>query len=112
VYLLECADELGVEMVLAVVGPSRANWRQNLRDWLCYNVADMATLKDFRDERLRKLKTLQDMGINPYTAESHRTHNASDIVTQFDNLQGQVVTAVGRIVGIRKFGKLAFIALR
>jgi len=72
----------------------------------------MATLKDFRDERLRKLKTLRDMGINPYPSESHRTHNASEIVTQFDNLEGQVVTATGRIVGIRKFGKLAFIVIK
>jgi lysyl-tRNA synthetase class 2 len=72
----------------------------------------MATLKDFRDERLRKLKTLRDLGINPYPAESHRTHNEFDIVAQFDNLEGQVVTAVGRIVGIRKFGKLAFIVIK
>jgi lysyl-tRNA synthetase class 2 len=72
----------------------------------------MATLKDFRDERLRKLKTLRDLGINPYPADSHRTYNASDIVTQFDSLENQVVTAVGRIVGIRKFGKLAFIVIK
>jgi len=72
----------------------------------------MATLKDFRDERLRKLKELRDLGINPYPADSHRTHNASDIVAQFDNLENQVVTAVGRIVGIRKFGKLAFIVIK
>jgi lysyl-tRNA synthetase class 2 len=72
----------------------------------------MATLKDFRDERLRKLKTLRDLGINPYPADSHRTHNASDIVSQFDSLENQVVTSVGRIVGIRKFGKLAFIVIK
>lgn len=72
----------------------------------------MATLKDFRDERVRKLKALRDLGINPYPAKSHRTHNASDIVAQFNSLEGQVVTAAGRIVGIRKFGKLAFIVIK
>ncbi|MEI6850491.1 MAG: lysine--tRNA ligase [Candidatus Saccharibacteria bacterium] len=72
----------------------------------------MATLKDFRDERLRKLETLRGLGINPYPAQSHRTHNASDISNQFDSLQGTVVTVVGRIVGIRKFGKLAFIVIK
>lgn len=72
----------------------------------------MATLKDFRDERLRKLKELKDLGINPYPADSHRTHNASDVVSQFDNMENQVITAVGRIVGIRKFGKLAFIVIK
>ena len=72
----------------------------------------MATLQDYRDERLRKLKELQDLGINPYPAESHRTHNTVDIVSRFDELEGQTVTVTGRIMGLRKFGKLAFIVLR
>ena len=75
-------------------------------------MAGMATLKDFRDERLRKLKTLRDLGINPYPADSHRTHNAGDIIARFNDLKGQVVVVAGRIVGIRKFGKLAFIVVR
>ena len=72
----------------------------------------MATLKDFRDERLRKLQELRDLGINPYPAESHRTHDAADVVTRFDELQGQTATVAGRITGIRKFGKLAFIVVK
>jgi lysyl-tRNA synthetase class 2 len=72
----------------------------------------MATLKDFRDERIRKLKVLKDMGINPYPAESHRTHNTADIKARFDELEGQTATVDGRIMGIRKFGKLAFIVVR
>lgn len=72
----------------------------------------MATLKDYRDERLRKLEELHKLGVNPYPADSHRTHVTHDIVTRFDELEGQTVTVAGRIVGIRKFGKLAFIVLR
>ncbi len=72
----------------------------------------MATLKDFRDERLRKLKVLKDMGIDPYPAKSHRSHNTSDIKTKFDDLDGHTVTVAGRIIGIRKFGKLAFIVIK
>jgi lysyl-tRNA synthetase class 2 len=72
----------------------------------------MATLKDFRDERVRKLKVLKDMGINPFPPDSHRTHNTSDITTRFETLNGQVVTVAGRIIGIRKFGKLAFIVIK
>lgn len=72
----------------------------------------MATLQDYRDERLRKLQELKDLGINPYPAESHRTHNAGDVVAQFSELEGQTSTVAGRIVGIRKFGKLAFIVLK
>ena len=72
----------------------------------------MATLKDFRDERLRKLNTLREKGIDPFPAVSHRTHFAADVTSQFEHLQDHVVTVVGRIASIRKFGKLAFIVVR
>ena len=72
----------------------------------------MATLKDFRDERLRKLSDLKDAGFNAYPADSHRTHNTADIKADFDTLENQVVTVAGRVMGIRKFGKLAFIVVR
>jgi lysyl-tRNA synthetase class 2 len=72
----------------------------------------MATLKDFRDERLRKLDELKQLGINPYPAEAHRTHTAGEVIARFDELQGQTATIAGRIVGIRKFGKLAFIVIK
>lgn len=72
----------------------------------------MATLKDYRDERLRKLEELRSMGVNPYPADSHRTHTAGDIIGRFDELSGQNVTIAGRITSIRKFGKLAFIVVR
>lgn len=72
----------------------------------------MATLQDYRDERLRKLAELKELGVDPYPADSHRTHTTHDIVTRFDELEGQTATVAGRIMGIRKFGKLAFIVLR
>lgn len=72
----------------------------------------MATLQDYRNERLHKLDELKKLGVNPFPAESHRTHNAGDIVEKFDQLEGQTATVAGRIIGIRKFGKLAFIVLK
>lgn len=72
----------------------------------------MATLKELRDERLRKLDELKNIGINPYPAEAHRTHMVGEVTTQFDSLEGQTVTVVGRLIGTRKFGKLAFLVLR
>lgn len=72
----------------------------------------MATLKDFRDERLRKLKELQQLGLDTYPADSHRTHNNVTITSDFDGLNGKSVTVVGRITSIRKFGKLAFIVIK
>ncbi len=72
----------------------------------------MATLKDYRDERLRKLNDLKQLGVNPYPAQSKRTHNVADITGKFDELQNQEVSVVGRVQHIRKFGKIAFIVIR
>lgn len=72
----------------------------------------MATLQDYRDERLRKLETLKELGFNPYPAESHRTHYTADVVNDFAKHEGETVTVAGRIAGIRKFGKLAFIVVK
>jgi lysyl-tRNA synthetase, class II len=72
----------------------------------------MATLKDFRDERLRKLDELKKLGVNPYPANAERTHRLAELTDNFDQLQGREVSVVGRIVNIRKFGKIAFIVIR
>ncbi len=71
----------------------------------------MATLQDYRDERLRKLAELKELGINPYPGAAHRTAMAAAISTDFATLEGKEVTVAGRIAGLRKFGKLAFIVL-
>lgn len=71
----------------------------------------MATLHDYRNERLRKLAELKELGFNPYPATSHRTHTISDVITRFDELETQAVTVAGRVTSIRKFGKLAFVVL-
>ncbi|HTK39714.1 MAG TPA: lysine--tRNA ligase [Patescibacteria group bacterium] len=72
----------------------------------------MATLQDYRDERLRKLHELQDLGIETYPAKSQRTHTCKAVIDDFDSLVDQQVTVVGRVESIRSFGKLAFISLR
>lgn len=72
----------------------------------------MATLKELRDERLRKLDELKKLGINPYPAKAHRSHTAEQVVDEFKQLEHTDVTITGRITGIRKFGQLAFIVLR
>ena len=72
----------------------------------------MATLQDYRDERLRKLVELKSFGVEAYPATAHRTHTAREAVEKYDELAGQSVTVAGRIDSIRSFGKLAFIKLR
>lgn len=72
----------------------------------------MATLKDYRNERLRKLEELKQLGVDPYPAAAHRTHDTGDLLNQFDALEGNVVTVAGRVMAIRKFGKLGFVVVR
>ncbi|HVU59319.1 MAG TPA: amino acid--tRNA ligase-related protein [Candidatus Saccharimonadales bacterium] len=72
----------------------------------------MATLKELRDERLRKLDDLKKLGINPYPAGAARTHQLADISKQFADLEGKDVRVVGRVQAIRKFGKIAFVVIR
>lgn len=72
----------------------------------------MATLKELRDERLRKLNELKALGINPYPATANRTNYNQEIINNFDNLEGSTVTVVGRVKSIRKFGKIAFIVIK
>ncbi len=72
----------------------------------------MATLKELRDERLRKLEDLKKLGIDPYPATvKKRTHTSLEAKDSFKSLEGQEITIVGRIKNIRKFGKLAFIVV-
>lgn len=72
----------------------------------------MATLKDYRDERLRKLEELKKLGFDAYPAEAHRTNMTSEIVEKFDEFEGKQVTVAGRVMAIRKFGKLGFVVVR
>ncbi len=71
----------------------------------------MATLKELRDERLRKVEELRALGVNPYPAQSTRTHNLDQIKNDFDALENTEVSVVGRIFNIRKFGKIAFLVI-
>lgn len=72
----------------------------------------MATLQDYRNERLRKLDELKQLGFNSYPAQSHRTHQIGQVVDRFEELSGSTVTVAGRVVGLRKFGKLAFVVVK
>ena len=72
----------------------------------------MATLQDYRNERLRKLETLRQLGVEPYPAKSERTHACAEVLSNYDELVGKEVVVAGRVASIRSFGKLAFIKLR
>lgn len=72
----------------------------------------MATLRELRDERLRKLQELKQQRVALYPAHAQRTHTSQQIIDQFDELEGSDATMTGRIASTRKFGKIAFFVLR
>lgn len=69
-------------------------------------------MKEFREERIRKLEKLRSLGYNPYPAKANRTVMADKVSADFDTLNGKTETVFGRIKSIRKFGKIAFIVVR
>lgn len=71
----------------------------------------MATLKDFRDERIHKLNELREQGIDPYPAHTNRDTKIGDILADFDKYNEQTVCVAGRVASIRSFGKLAFVVV-
>ena len=68
----------------------------------------MATLKELRNVRIEKLKTLRSMGIDPYPAVSYKDTICADIESKFDTLNGKTVNVSGRVMSLRGHGKLLF----
>lgn len=72
----------------------------------------MANLQELRSERLRKLIELKKLGVNPYPSKANRTSLNKQVVDDFLKLENTIATVAGRIISIRKFGKLAFIVIK
>lgn len=72
----------------------------------------MATLKELRGERLRKLDELRALGVDPYPASCTRTHACGEITGKFNALAGKTVSVVGRITTTRKFARVAFFVIK
>lgn len=66
-------------------------------------------LSDEREVRLRKLKELRDIGINPYPARVERSHM---IAEARQKSVGEFIAIAGRIMTKRDMGKLTFCHLQ
>jgi lysyl-tRNA synthetase class 2 len=73
----------------------------------------MSSIDEIRDARIKKLKLLQDKGVNPYPAESKREITLQDAVVDFKNLENkkEIKWIAGRIMSIRGQGAIIFITL-
>ena len=59
--------------------------------------------------RLGKLNDMIQQGTNPYEITTFdRTHLSSEIIENFDALEGQTVTIAGRMMSRRVMGKASF----
>ena len=74
----------------------------------------------FREDRLNKLRKLQDLGVNAYGERTQGIQSTTDIHQQLEKLDleaGEISeTACGRVAGrimlLRSMGKLVFLTLR
>lgn len=63
-----------------------------------------------RDERLKKLTTLKEKGINPYPAKIKRDHEIDHVLKNYQELlkTGASFYVVGRLLSLRGHGNLTF----
>lgn len=67
-------------------------------------------MDDLREQRLKKLKELVDLGVKPYGGRFDRKDTAADCRDQYR--EGREVTVAGRLTAIRGHGKTVFCDLR
>lgn len=70
----------------------------------------MPTLEELRKTRIQKLENIKKAGIDPYPAESFRSHMVGEVLSQFIELsrsKAQIIVA-GRLMSLRKHGGSTF----
>ncbi|MEK7536983.1 MAG: lysine--tRNA ligase [Patescibacteria group bacterium] len=67
-------------------------------------------LEEIRKARLKKLENIRKAGVDPYPAESFRSHRVSEVLENFDDLSGigEKVTLTGRLMSLREHGGSLF----
>ena len=71
-------------------------------------------LEEIRKARLKKLENIRKAGVEPYPAESFRSHKISEALKNFDNLSesGEKITLAGRLRSLREHGGSLFSDLK
>ncbi|NLK00944.1 MAG: lysine--tRNA ligase [Clostridia bacterium] len=69
-------------------------------------------ISDIIKARFQKLDKLNDKGINPYGQKYDRTHGASEIIEDFEDLENKNVSIAGRVMAKRVHGKAGFAHLQ
>ena len=71
----------------------------------------MSSIEEIRSERLKKLNTLVERGVDPYPSKTNRTHTVSEALSSFEDLAANntPVTLAGRVLVMRGQGAILFI---
>ncbi len=79
----------------------------------------MANSENIVPERLEKLKRIREVGINPYPATYHRTHQNAQALSFFQQheqnaelISETALSLSGRVMAMRIMGKMAFMDIR
>lgn len=64
-------------------------------------------LQNLQKERVKKLRNIQKLGINPYPSKFNRKHEIAEAL----KLMGKKVSVAGRIRSLRPHGKITFVDL-
>ena len=67
-----------------------------------------SALAQVRNNRIEKIAKLRALGLDPYPSRAERSHELRSILEGFDELEGQTVTVVGRLMSRRKQGAMTF----
>jgi lysyl-tRNA synthetase class 2 len=73
----------------------------------------MASIEELRDARIKKIELLKEAGMDPYTANSLRTHTIREAIDGFDMISSinKEITLAGRVMSLRGQGALVFFNL-
>jgi len=62
--------------------------------------------------RRRKMEALREKGVEPFGHKFEADHFSTDIIDNYDSLEGKEVTIAGRLISIRSHGKAVFAHLQ
>ena len=68
--------------------------------------ARQGDVNQYREQRIRNLEALKEMGYTPFGKAFDRTGRLSELREPFE--EGREVTAAGRLLSIRSMGKSVF----
>lgn len=65
-------------------------------------------LSEVMKVRREKLAQLREAGVNPFAYAFQRTHQAREVLQNYERLANQAVAIAGRLISLRRMGKASF----